>query len=262
MTRRLMVILLALGVLAQPGPARADGLFGIPIPGFPGVPNPIEIKLLKDIYDELVRERKDDDGLLGILRRTDQFLQRAFPSAKRVLAKVNERLDDVNDIREEVKRLSCGWTFSVNDPFAASRRLLDKRMWLCKPDIQRMFGQHSVGNIQLPGADLDEWYDYVTALNNNQLSARAQNTNSSWYRVFEQGHAESARLRTSPGEAERDTAIFMAMMHAVEVTNSQTAANALLVRQMDAAEDVREERANRQIAAWIIGTAEPPETAR
>jgi hypothetical protein len=240
-------------------PATAHAQFGIP--GLPGFPNPLDtigaIKLLKDIYDELARKKKHDDGISFNLEMILKTLLRAFPEGEKLLNEVDDVMAVVNDVRREMRRLSCGWQFSGSDPTAPFRRLLDKRMWLCKGEVRAMYGNDTFGEGRLPGSDLNEFYDYLTALTENRLSGRTQSTYSSWFRVFKETHDTSAKNRTAPGQAERDTAVMMAMLQAVQVDNANTVTTDFLVRQLEDAEEMREERLGKQLATWMYAAGVP-----
>ena len=168
-----------------------------------------------------------------------------FPEG--LFAEIQQTLSLVQGIRDEVTALSCGFRFSPRTSLLRDL-LLGLHPW-CRREFEGVWGS-PVGR----SADLEGFRNYLGTLSTNLVSRRVDRAES-WLQAFPAAERDSALFRVSPGEASRDEAALLAATARVADSNSALKTQTLLLEQLEAAADRREERQGLDMARFILQDA-------
>jgi hypothetical protein len=231
--RRVLIIALVLLLLA-PG-ARALGFIDDP-----SVVYALEVvnNLLKAIEDVELAAHLTLQGEIKNLVRKIGFPAELFEPLEKVVS-------SVKGIRQEIEEISCDWQFSRRTSVLKDLYLAPFR--LCRESFQAIWGT-SQGRWD---SDLHEFQDYEGTLSANLIAERARGV-AGWQDIFASIEHDSALLRRSPGEANRDEAVALAGAGLIAHSGSAIASQTLLVRELDREMERFDERKRSDMGRFLL----------
>jgi hypothetical protein len=210
--------------------------------------DPVAIKLLQTIKQILTTVQEIELKAQELIQRRIDVIISLYDFPAKVFDEIRQTIDEVQGIRNEVAALSCDWSFSPRTQLLRTTYL--RPLTLCKSEFRLLWGS-AEGH---PDEDLQEAQDHAAIVTTNLISERVE-AEQTWREIFPSLESESAAVRKSPGEANRDEAVALAGAGVIADSNSTMSTQMLLLQQLDSEMERREDKRHLEMAEFLLRSA-------
>ena len=241
MTRRALAVVLVVAILLAPTtPAHAIGETG----------QLVQILALLYKAEKVI---KNINGVMESMR--DRIL---VMNPMRANQELLHWFQQVRTIKEELEQMSCDWQFTVPVQKFWDGIFDVSGSGFCKPELRGLFG---APHKDLPGADIEEWYDASSTVRLRSLGTRVAH-DEAWAEYAQRLAWEASQPGNpygdepyGPAYSRRLSAQALSLLGVMSIEHGDTRAMELWLLEQEWMDERQEDRRERALALTTLGLA-------